>query len=159
MTSRVGPPEDGTTLPTGLITIGTVVLLVIAAAMGFRLSGASSDSPIEGVERLGVGQPAALQDARISADQALAAAAKAEFVRDGEPRVALIRFTAPSRDGAGAELVGHLVWVIHYGDLEESHGGGFVDDEGVPHSTAWIYRDYYVLVDADSAEVIHAAQF
>lgn len=152
--------------PVGIAAIG-LALLVLGALTATAAVGQSGDAVAGPVEPSALDQfgdfevldPSALGAERATDSvDALDAVRKQQYGRPGAPQASLLRVTN-SDLGIVPLAKGRLVLIYRWTGLGEEYPKQFPDVEnGAPNATVFILNDYFLLVDAETGEVIASVQ-
>jgi len=152
--------------PVGIAAIGVslLVLVAMAATVTVGQSDEAVAGPVEGAALDQFGDFEVLDESAVGAERAvdslatLEAIRKEQYGRPGAPQVSLLRVTNADLGIVPLEK-GRLVLIYRWTGLGEEYAKEFPEvDKGVPNATVFVLNDYFLLVDAETGEVIASVQ-
>ncbi len=145
------------------ITLISLAALTATAAIGESTGNAISDrvddAALDQFGKFEVLDPSALgPQLSIGSADALSAARKNEYGRPGIPQASLLRVTDADLGVVPLEK-GRVVWIYRWTGLGDEYPKAFPPVEGdTPNETVFVLDDYFLLVDAQTGEVIASIQ-
>lgn len=162
-TSRFHPRRN----PVGIAAIAVALVALGALTATAAVGQSASDAIPGGVDAAALDQfgefevldASALGAERaINSVDALVVARKEQYGRAGVPQASLLRVTNTDLGLIPLEK-GRLVLIYRWTGLGEEYPKEFPEvEKGVPNATVFVLNDYFLLVDAETGEVIASVQ-